>query len=219
MEKEPWKGTHFLSPFPPGLAVIGCGRLPAHSLPCASTALLASKMRDGAKSPPLLFHLLPRGAASLAASFPVPGIPHVGLAAPGKPGSGTPAVCYHAAVFQLATLWPHMGAPNSFLAKAAGKTSEVWVFRLRGLSYLTAKGIHVSFPIPTSVLTSLCSSSGFSAIPVPEDGAAKPVRVPVELMWLFCFFLFIICIPAGSEGPRQGKGLFLSVLLVRPLNQ
>lgn len=146
MQAEPWKGTHFLSPFSLGLAVIGCGRLPAHSLPCASTALLASKMRDGAKSPPLVFHLLPRGAAGLAAGFPVPGIPHVGLAALGKPGSGTPAVCYPAAMFQLAMLRPQMGAPNSFLAKAAGKTSEVWVFRLRGLSYLTAKGDSHFFP-------------------------------------------------------------------------
>lgn len=74
-----------------------------------------------------------------------------------------------------------MGAPNSFLAKAAGKTSEVWVFRLGGLSYLTAKGIQVSFPIPTSLSTSLYSSFRFSAIPVPEDGDAKPVR-PIELM-------------------------------------
>lgn len=126
-------------PFPPRLGVIGCGRLPAHSLPCASAALLASKPRDGAKSPPLPSHLLPRGAAGLAAGFPVPGTPRAGLAAPGKPGSGTPsAVCYPAAAFQLAALRPRTGAPKGFLAQAAGNTLEVWVFRL-GVS-------HVSLP-------------------------------------------------------------------------
>lgn len=137
MRAEPWKGTHLLSPFPPGLGVIGCSRLPAHSLPCASAALLASKPRDRAKSPPLPPCSLPRGAAGLAAGFPVPGTPRVGLAALGKPGSGTPpAVCYPAAVFQLAMLRPQTRAPNGFLAKAAGKTSEVWVFRL-GVSHIS----------------------------------------------------------------------------------
>lgn len=106
-----------LLPFCPGLGVIGCGRLPAHSLPCDSTAILASKQTDGAKSPPLLSHSLLRGTACLAAGFPMPGTLHAGLAAPGwqhragsarlavqgKPGSGTPpAACYPAGMFQLA---------------------------------------------------------------------------------------------------------------------
>ena len=137
MQAEPWKGTNLLSPFPPGLGVIGCGCLPAHSLPCASAALLASKPRDGAKSPPLPSSSLPREAAGLAAGFPVPGTPRAGLAAPGKLGSGTPpAVCYPAAAFQLAALRPQTGAPKGFLAKAEGKTSEVWVFRL-GVSHIS----------------------------------------------------------------------------------
>lgn len=62
MQAEPWKGTHLFCPSPPRLGVAGCGRLPAHSLPCASAALLAGEPRDGAKSPPLPSRSLPRGA-------------------------------------------------------------------------------------------------------------------------------------------------------------
>lgn len=49
-------------PIPCQAGVAVCGHLPAHSLPCASAALLASERRDGAKSPPLLSRSLPRGA-------------------------------------------------------------------------------------------------------------------------------------------------------------
>lgn len=153
-----------------------------------------AKPRDGAKSPPLSSRWLPRGAAGLAVGFPMPGTRRAGLAVTGKPGPGTPpAVCYPTAAFQLATLRPRTGAPNGFLAKAAGKASEVWVFRL-GISHnLTAKGIHISFPISTSLSSSSCGSFSFSAILVPEDGAAKPARVPIQLMSLFCnFFIYYL---------------------------
>lgn len=128
------------------------------------------------------------------------------------------------ATLQPCSSWPCSGLKwellTAFWQRQQGRHQR-FGFSGYGVSHISLpKGIHISFLIPTSLLTSLCSPSGFLAIPVPEDGAAKPVRVPVELMWLFCFLLlFIICIPAGSEGLRPGEGLFLSVLLVRPLNQ
>lgn len=48
--------------------------------------------------------------------------------------------------------------------------------------HLAVKGIHVSFPISTSLSSSSCSSFTFSASPVAEAGAAKSARVPTQLM-------------------------------------
>lgn len=112
MQAELWKGTHLLCPSPPRLGGTGCRRLPAHSLPCASAALLASKPRDRAKSPPPPSRSLPRGAAGLAAGFPAPGILHAGLAAAGQPGR---ELLLPSATLQLSSSWPHSGLSRGLL--------------------------------------------------------------------------------------------------------
>lgn len=164
--------------------------------------------------------LAPEGSSRLGRRLPCAWHPARGAGSGGPAGSGTPpAICHPAAEFQLATLRPQPGAPNGFLAKTAGKVSELCLFGL-GLPHLTVKGIHVSFPISTSSLSSTpCSSFSFSATSVPERGAAKSAGVPTQLMCLFCFFSFIICIPAAYEGLRQDEGLFPLVLPPWPLNQ
>lgn len=141
-------------PIPSQAASSCCGRLPAHSLPCASAALLASEPRDGAKSPPLPSRSLPRGAR-LGRRLGRAWHPARGAGSGGPAGSGTPpAICHPGAELQLAILRPQAGAPNGFLAKAAGKIAEVWLFGL-GVSYISlSKGftflslfLHLSHPV------------------------------------------------------------------------
>lgn len=95
------------------------------------------------------------------------------------------------ATLQPRSSWPRSGLGRELL-KASWHRQQEHIgglgFQVRGLSCLTAKGIHISFPVSTSLSSSSCSSFSFSAIPAPEDGAAKPARVPIQLPRLFCFF-------------------------------
>lgn len=111
-------------PIPCQAGVAACGRLPAHSLPCASTALLASEPRDGAKSPPLLSRSLPRGAR-LGCGLPRAWHAAGGLAAA---ASGpklllSPVTCHLPPCprLQMATL-------QLLMASCQRTIAEVWLF-------------------------------------------------------------------------------------------
>lgn len=218
MKAKPWKGTHLLCPSPPRLGVAGCGRLPAHSLPCASAALLAREPRDGAKSPPLPSRSLPRGAR-LGRRPPRAWHPAGGAGSGGPAGSGTPpAICHPAAELQLATLRPQAGDPNGFLAKAAGKISEVWLFGL-GVFHISLSKDSPFFPYFYISLEQFMWFRRFSATPVPEGGAAKSAGVPTQLMLLFCFFFIYYLHSSSIWRPQAGWGIVSVGSSAWPLNR
>lgn len=176
MQAEPWTGTNLPSPVREQLAVVTFQHTPS---PCASAALLASEPRDGAKSPPLLSHSLPRGAAGLADGFPMPGTPRVGLAAAGKRGRG-----------QLATLRPRTGVPKSFWQRQRGR---------HGRFGFSGQGSLISHCQRDSHFFPYFYSSPISAVPLVFQLSLhlgmellSPLERLSNLRGHFAFFFFLI---------------------------
>lgn len=85
--------------------------------------------------------------------------------------------------------------------------------------HLAVKGIHVSFPISTSLSSSSCSSFTFSASSVPEAGAAKSAGAPTQLMDYFAFSHLLFAFQQHMKASGKDEGLFLLVLPAWPLIQ
>jgi len=133
---EPWESAHLLSAFPPGWEPQAVAAF--QHAPSPVPAQLFWPASQGTE--PSLHLCRPARSRGQRPAWPPAWLclaPRTRGWQPGHARVRTPAaVCYPAASFQLATLRPHAGAPNSFLAKAEGKTSEVWVFGL-GISHIS----------------------------------------------------------------------------------